>query len=99
MQVDDDRNTPLHILLESTSGDVSLEILDVLIGSGANVYARNVNRARPIDFCNCQGDVLEFLCQSENMSLKTIAARAIVDNDVPFRDVLSTKLVEYLEMH
>lgn len=97
--VDSDRNTPLHLLFESTHEDVNAEIVKLLLSSGAYPHARNANRARPIFFCNGQADVLEILLRAEATTLQRFAACAIVDHNVPYKDVLPQKLVEYVEMH
>jgi ankyrin repeat protein len=98
--VDSEKNTPLHMLIESTRGSVSTEIVKLLLKFGSYPSARNANRARPIFFCkNSEVDVFGVLRQAETISLQTFAACAIVDHKVPYRDVLSHKLVEYVGMH
>ena len=97
--VDSEKNTPLHILIESTHGHVSVEIVKLLLNFGSYPFARNANRARPIFFCNSQADVFAVLRKAETISLQRFAACAIVDHKVPYRGVLSHKLVEYVGMH
>ncbi|XP_064602641.1 protein fem-1 homolog C-like [Liolophura sinensis] len=91
--IDNKRNTPLHNSL--LCQEPSVEIVRLLVESGAEVDLPNKDGVRPCDII--AGKPCYSLCVLRFYSLKSLAARAIVKQQVPFSESLPKTLVEYVE--
>lgn len=90
---DNKRNTPLHYSL--LCQEPSVEIVRLLVENGAEIDLPNKDGVRPCDIISekpCYS-----LCVLRFSSLKSLAARAIVEQQVPFAKSLPRTLVEYVE--
>jgi len=87
--------TPLHTA--SQVQNYRQEIVETLLDHGAHIDARNANGQRPLDMLklisDCKINPLQYL------TLRCLAAGAIVRHRLPYKQEIPTMLEEFIEAH
>jgi len=88
-------NTPLHTA--SQPQNYRQEIVETLLEHGAHIDARNSKGQRPLDMLklisDCKINPLQYL------TLRCLAASAIVRHQLPYKQEIPTILEEFIEAH
>jgi Fem-1 family protein b len=91
------RNTPMHTIAASkTACDES--ILNLLCEGGAHLDYVNDSEQTPLDLAIIP-DIKQLLKSRMKLNLKCLCARLIRRKNVPFREKVSTSLINFVEKH
>ncbi|GLH16089.1 Protein fem-1 homolog B, partial [Gryllus bimaculatus] len=96
--VDIKGDTPLHIIAAHRNGHVASSIISLLIDSGAHVDVTNVFGETPFDTAYTDS-ALEMLQTQTPLSLKCLAAKAVMDYNIPFEDHVPRTLIQFINLH
>ena len=99
---DQQKNTPLHSVVVSPCGtlEAKMGIVKLLLESGAYCPARNCNKATALFLCRSNSALFQLLeSRTLTINLQKLAACAIIDYNLPYRESLPPKLVEFVDLH
>ncbi len=95
--IDAVRDTPLHVLVSNSDIDDDT-IIQLLHDAGAHMDCVNSLGETPIDVVS-NSNIQQFLEVRTKISLKCLCARLIRKSDVPFRGIIPTYLIKFVEKH
>ena len=96
---DKQKNTALHaIAAAELSPGTKQSVIKLLLDGGAYPNARNTNKATPFFLC-AEQETKELLCATATITLQTLAACAVVDYCLPYKDILPKRLAAFVSMH
>ncbi len=98
---DIDGNTPLHILVRNTSSSTVLKMIDLLSDAGAHLDYVNKRRRTPLGSTLPSGSKInDRLKKRMNvMRLKCLCAQIIQKQQVPYENLLTISLVNFVQKH
>ncbi|KAL1502206.1 hypothetical protein ABEB36_007382 [Hypothenemus hampei] len=100
--MDNDRNTPLHVIVNyhrAISDFLTLHsIITELTQNGAHTDIVNINGETPLEASST--GVAEIILKTQiKISLKCMAANAVKVNNIPYRGQVPSGLEEFIELH
>lgn len=93
---DSEGNTPLHIAARNTTKSDRGDIMEILLQHGAHIDARNKDGKVSMELVKaveCDISAINYT------SLQCLAARAIVKQNIPYRNCIPRKLEEFVSSH
>jgi hypothetical protein len=105
MEFDSCKNTALHIIMAMPDNSLNdrVEIIKLLLDSGAHLDARNVDGQSPTDFLVEDRFSISSLCSAINpinhLSLKCFAAQTIKKHDIVYKGVIPACLENFVSFH
>ncbi len=92
---DTEGNSPLHIAAMNTTKTERGDIMKVLLEHGAHIDARNAAGKVPMELVNGECDISPI----NYTSLQCLAARVIVQYQIPYKNTIPRKLEEFVSTH
>ena len=100
--LNNDGNTPLHILLQSSTMSNVMKMIDLLCDAGAHLDYVNQQKQTPLELVPAyRYKIVEQLKKKMNVTqLKCLCAQIIRRKDLFYQDgILSSSLVNFVEKH
>jgi len=99
--LDSNKNTPLHILVQSSLTFDVIGIINILCDSGAHLDHVNNNGQIPLDLIpTFQKEIIQYLKEKMGIRrLKCICARLIQKECLEYQEFLSASLINFIQKH
>ncbi|GLH15625.1 Protein fem-1 homolog B [Gryllus bimaculatus] len=92
------RDTPLHIIAAHRDGNRASSIISLLINAGAHTDVVNVLGETPFNTASTDA-ALDILHSQLPLSLKCLAAKVVMDYNIPFENEVPKMLIDFIDLH
>ncbi|CAF1133640.1 unnamed protein product [Adineta ricciae] len=92
------KSTPLHLIASSDDVDAAVALIRILLDANAHLDYVNYQGLRPEDVAH-NFEIKDYLRVNRQLSLKCQCAHLISKNRIRYKDNLSARLIQFVQMH